>query len=102
VKTTIHTPAGRIVLEQSATRASVQVAFFPADAAPFGFLVPNASAGVFAQGIEAIATINEESNPVELPGDAFREPYHLQSDTLHAGALAAARAFASGLSEVAE
>jgi hypothetical protein len=66
VKTTIHTPAGRIVLEQSATRASVQVAFFPADGAPVGFLIPNASAGVFTQAVEAVATLNEESNEPEL------------------------------------
>lgn len=76
MKTTLITPAGRLVIQPSATAASVQVSFFPTGpgAAPCGFLIPNASAGIAAQALEAVATINEESAPLPDPADLERRP----------------------------
>jgi len=88
MKSTIYLAHGdRLIVQPSATGQSAQVTFHPVDGPPCGFLIPNNVAGVAAQAIEAVATLNEERQPVldDLPKAA-----------LNPAALAAARRFASG------
>lgn len=66
---------GRLIVQPSATRRSVQLTYKPVAGPSLGLLVDNDLAGVICQAIEAVATLNEErGNPPELPPDALAPP----------------------------